>query len=325
MTGSLLVTIDTEEEGLWGGTYRSRGNTVENLKGIPRFQELCDEFSIRPTYFVDSPVVEDDYGANLLAELQRSGRAEVGGHLHPWCTPPFDEELNRSNSYLCNLPEPLQLAKLRFLTEQITTRMGRRPTSFRAGRYGLGTFAASCLVDLGYVVDSSVIPFNDLSRDGGPDFSNAPWKPYRMSTDDILRPDPQGPLLELPVGVGFLSGDFVAASRWRCRLSQPPWSWLRLVGILDRIGLLRRVKLSPEQSDAPTMCKLMDASVSQGNECLMLMFHSSSLVPGNTPYVRDERGLVEFYDRLRAVFSHCAKLKLHAPTVTGYAESVGAN
>jgi hypothetical protein len=87
---ALLVTIDTEEEGLWGGTYRSTGNTVKNLRGLPRLQELCDEFGVRPTYLVDTPVVEDDYGSGLLATYQAEGRAEIGGHLHPWCTAPFE-------------------------------------------------------------------------------------------------------------------------------------------------------------------------------------------------------------------------------------------
>ncbi|MCY2966630.1 MAG: hypothetical protein NT069_23875 [Planctomycetota bacterium] len=270
-------------------------------------------------------VLEDDYGASLLAELQRSGRAEVGGHLHPWCTSPFGEELNARNSYLCNLPETLQKAKLTTLSEQIATRIGKRPTSFRAGRYGLGSFAARCLMDLGYVVDSSVIPFNNLNYDGGPDFTSAPWKPYRMSADDILRPDPNGTLLELPVCAGFSGRNFVAASEWRHRLSQSPWARFRLVGLLDRIGLLRRVKLSPEQADAPTMCGLIDASLAQGSDCLVLMFHSSSLVPGHTPYVRTPRDLEEFHSRLRAVFNHCARLKLHSPTMTSYAGSVGSS
>ncbi len=33
-------------------------------------------------------------------------------------------------------------------------------------------------------------------------------------------------------------------------------------------------------------------------------YHSPSLVPGNTPYVRTERDLAEFLDRLRCYFDY---------------------
>lgn len=179
MPPHLIVTIDTEEEGLWGGAYRATGNTVENVRrGVGRFQELCDRFGIRPTYLVDAPVVEDDYAAGLLREIQDDGRAEIGAHVHPWCNLPFEEELNARNSYLCNLPERLQRDKIVWLTDAIEARFGRRPTSFRAGRYGLDIAGARILYDLGYVVDSSVTPFMDHSRDGGPNFEDAPFLPY---------------------------------------------------------------------------------------------------------------------------------------------------
>ena len=92
MPPTLIVTVDTEEEGLWTGEYPANGNTVENTRGIPRFQALCDQFGIRPTYLVDTPVVEDDRSVELLSEIQQSGRCEIGAHLHPWCTPPFSLE-----------------------------------------------------------------------------------------------------------------------------------------------------------------------------------------------------------------------------------------
>lgn len=296
---ALLVTIDTEEEGLWSGKFRGTANTVENLKGIPRFQALCDEFSIRPTYLIDSPVATDPYGTELLARFQADGRAEIGAHLHPWCTPPGVHDCNAHESYLCNLPPDIQRAKLATLVEQITRSCGIRPTSFRAGRYGLGLAAATELVALGFAVDSSVIPFSDFSAEGGPNFSQADWRPYRMAADDILTADPQGPLLELPVGVGFTRPQFESAWRWRQWAAKSPWSKLRMEGILDRLGVCRRVKLSPEQSNAPQMLRLIQNSLSQGAPCVVLMFHSSSLVPGFSPYVQTGQDLDEFFLRLR--------------------------
>ena len=173
-----------------------------------RSQQLCDSLSVFPTYLVDSPVVADSYGSELLRSYQCEGRAEVGAHLHPWCTAPFEEEDCRRNSWLLNLPQELQRRKLQTLTDEITRVFGRPPTSFRAGRYGLGTFAANVLVELGYIVDSSVLPFTDYSAQAGPDFSQADWMPYRVSADNLLAADPAGRLVELPVTVGFNTNDF---------------------------------------------------------------------------------------------------------------------
>ena len=170
MTTQLIVTIDTEEEGLWGGEYRSTGNTVENVRGIERFQTLCDRFGIQPTYLVDAPVVQDDFAVELLRDIQEQGRCEIGSHLHPWCNPPFNGNgrCDSYHSYQCNLQEAEQRDKLIWLTETIEVRFGRRPTSFRAGRYGLDIVGAWILEELGYQVDSSVITFSNFSNDGGP-------------------------------------------------------------------------------------------------------------------------------------------------------------
>jgi len=317
---SLLVTIDTEEEGLWSGTYRSTGNSVENLKGIPWFQELCESLEVFPTYLVDSPVVADPWGSALLKSYQDAGRAEVGAHLHPWCTTPHGEELTRRNSWMVNLPEELQRGKLETLTREITAAMGRSPTSFRAGRYGMGTFAANVLVELGYVVDSSVIPFTDYSDQSGPDFSRARWRPYRVAAKDLLQSDPAGRLLEIPVTVGFNAADFEQTWRRHQRFSEGWAQRLKWNGILDRLGIGKRIKLSPEQSSTREMKSLIRRALSQQADCLVLMFHSSSLVRGLSPYASTEQSFAEFQGRVRGILQFWRReLGYPSPTMTQFA------
>lgn len=319
---NLFVTIDTEEEGLWGGTYRRTGNTVENVRGIPRFQDLCDRFGVRPTYVVDAPIVESDEAVGILRPIQDDGRCEIGTHVHPWCNPPFEEEINDFNSYLCNLPEDLQRRKVEWLTDAIEDRFGRRPTSFRAGRYGLDAVGLRILAELRYTVDSSVIPFTDYSSQGGPNFTDAPCEPYFPKEDEITRSTPNGRILELPVTVGYSRKNFKAAHTMRERARASRFRRFKLVGLLDRLGLARRIKLSPEQSDATAMKRLIDVSLQRGADCLVLMFHSSSLVPGLSPYVKDEIGLEGFHQRLESVFEHCTRRQtLNAATLSEATES----
>lgn len=305
MPARLVVTIDTEEEGLWGGNYRPQGNTVDNIRGVPRFQALCDRFGVRPSYLVDWPVVDDDRAAEILAQITHEDRAEIGAHLHPWCNPPFEETPSPRLSFMCNLPLALQRQKLARLTDRIAERFGRRPTSFRAGRYGLDLAGARLLAELGYAVDSSVIPFSDFSDQAGPNFSTAPWTPYRVGEFDLCRPAERGALLEAPVSVGFSRSNFRQADRFRRWAHRTPWRQLKAVGIVDRLGLARRIKLSPEQATGAEMIQLIEALLAQRAPLAVLMFHSSSLVAGLSPYVPTTARLERFYRDLEEVFGHC--------------------
>ncbi len=326
MKPTLLVTIDTEEEGLWSGTFQVRDNTVRNIRGVPRFQELCDEFAVRPTYLVDTPVAHDEEAVERLCGIQNGGRCEIGAHLHPWCAPPFEEEVNRRNSYLCNLPAELQREKLTRLTESIEEQFGRRPTSFRAGRYGLDIIGARILHELGYLVDSSVTPFTDHSHDDGPNFEDAPFQPYFIDGNELTRANASGFMLEVPVSVGFNRSNFRATQALLKRAKHPWLRSLHPVGVLDRLRIVQRLKFGPEQSNAAQMKRLADHYLKAGAPCVVMMFHSSSLVPGHSPYVPDARRLETFYSDLSETFEYCrGRLELTSQTLTEFTQDYTAH
>src|SRR5512133_168456 len=172
------MTIDTEGDNQWD---HGRGLTVENLRSVPRFQELCKKYGIRPTYLVTSEVCEDSFAREIFSDYIDNDEAEIGAHLHPWTTPPFQNKegyrFNDKNHAFANeLPEDLLANKLRYLTDQIGTAFGVRPTSFRSGRYGFNENVAKILVNNEYLVDSSVTPYISWSSfkgvpglSGGPD------------------------------------------------------------------------------------------------------------------------------------------------------------
>ncbi|WP_339909752.1 polysaccharide deacetylase family protein [Symmachiella dynata] len=322
MTANLLITIDTEEEGLWGGQYRTTGNTVENVcAGVGRFQELCDRFQIPPTYVIDAPVVNDADCVDLLRKIQDDGRGEIGTHVHPWCNPPQDSYWDKQTSFLCNLPEKLQREKIVWLTDEIEKQFGRRPTSFRAGRYGLDIVGARILRELGYTVDSSVIPFSNWSSEGGPNFEYAPHTPYFVGDRGLCERCETGSLLEVPVSVGFNRPDFQRAQSIR-NFAMLPWlRRMRSVGILDRLGIVRRIKFSPEQARAQDMKQLIDAYLAGGAPVMVMLFHSTSLVAGQSPYVKTAERLEEFFADLAEVFEYCLTQRGMVPaTLSGFAE-----
>jgi hypothetical protein len=291
---ALIVVIDTEEEFDWGGGFDRSKTSVHAMRGIPRLQRLFDECGVRPTYVVDYPIATQEEGFAALKEFQETGRAVIGTHLHPWVNPPHDEVPSARVSYPGNLDRDLELRKLSLLTEAITETFGRRPTIYKAGRYGIGPNTTGILEQLGYEIDLSVCPGLDFREDGGPDFVSFPPEPYWFGSE--------GSLLEIPCTAAFVGALHRFGPPLRRLSLSPLGTRLRLKGILARLGLLDRLRVSPEGFDLEQQIACTRALLRRGVKVMNLTFHSPSATPGFTSFVRDEAGLHAFHDLLRRYF-----------------------
>jgi hypothetical protein len=290
----LTVVVDTEEEFDWNAEFRRDATAVTAMRQIGVFQRLCEEYGIAPAYVADYPVVTDPEAAAALRDLQTSGRAEVGAHLHPWVTPPFDEEVSARNSYPGNLEPTLEAAKLHRLTAAVEQATGVRPKTYKAGRYGLGAHTTSALEAEGFEVDLSPLPAFDLSADGGPDYSSWSPRPYRFGSGERL--------VGLPTTgafVGFLGSGCATAYRVANR---PALRRAGLSGILSRLRAADRLRLSPEAASQPELRRLTAALLRRGLRTFSFALHSPSLLPGCTPYVRTASDLEALLDSCRRYF-----------------------
>ena len=77
-----------------------------------------------------------------------------------------------------------------------------------------------------------------------------------------------------------------------------------LRGVLARLGLLERVPLTPEGVSVEEAIRGIDMALDERVPLLMFSFHSPSLRPGDTPYVRNEDDLDTLYDWWRRVFAY---------------------
>ena len=59
---------------------------------------------MRPTYVVTWEMATRPESASVLRDLARTGRCEIGTHLHPWSSPPFRPEDLAAHTYPHNLP-----------------------------------------------------------------------------------------------------------------------------------------------------------------------------------------------------------------------------
>ena len=286
---TLVVVIDTEEEFDWNGAFDPSSTSVVNIGLQPLAQEIFDRHGVVPTYVVDYPVASTPAAADVLCQIAAEGRCEIGAHLHPWVNPPIDDLVHGRYSYPGNLPPPVERQKLRVLTETITAVFGTRPGVYKAGRYGIGAATPGILRELGYAVDASVVPHTDFSADGGPDFRDAPADPF-MIDDQIC---------ELPLSVHFVGRLAVYGPRLYPRLSGAAARWLHLIGCFSRLGLLSRLRLTPEGHSLADLMRQTRSAIAAGTRLFMLTYHSSSLLPEATQYVRtvaDQRAFLATLD-----------------------------
>jgi len=294
----LIVSVDTEAEFDWHGPFLRTHTSVRNVRKQGLAQEIFDRFGVRPIYLVDYAVATQPEGYLPLREIVQSGRCEIGAHLHPWITPPFEERLSDRKSYSQNLPARLQREKLGRLTEAITSNFGVRPVSYRAGRLGVGEEIAEILSSLDYQVDMSVLPGVDLRRLHGPDFREGLDRPYWFGRGWSLLEIPATPCFAgllshptLPKGLSIQLYD---------RLARPGPDKIHLRGLFARLRLLDRIPLSPEDGALGALRRLSHTLLSRGNRTFVFTYHSSSLLPGNTQYVRSASDLSRFLRTIEA-------------------------
>lgn len=293
----LLVVVDTEGEFAWDQPFNRNAIGCDSVASQPLMHErVFDRFGIVPTYMVDWPVATTPKAVDTLRGLLDGGRCEIGAHLHPWVSPPYEEALSDFNSYGGNLPRQLEFDKLRLLTDAIGDAFGRRPLAFKAGRYGLGPHTAESIAALGYEVDASVVPYSAFTADGGPDFRSFDEHPYWFGAGGRE-------LLELPVTTGYC-GWLRGAGNRLYDVTQRPWAKrMRVGGVMARSRALERVRLSPEVASGSEMRRLTGALLAGGCQVYSLTYHSPSLVPGHTPYVRTAAELERL---VGAVYDYCA-------------------
>ncbi|HEX9931836.1 MAG TPA: polysaccharide deacetylase family protein [Allosphingosinicella sp.] len=274
------IFVDTEEEFDWSKPPTRDQHGTSAAESLPKVHRRLREAGVQPAYLIDWPIASDLRCVATLRDYVEGGECAVGTQLHPWVNPPFDEELSRINSFAGNLPEALERAKLLRLTAKIEEGFGRRPIVYRAGRYGVGPNTARLLAEAGYEADASVRPLHDYSREGGPDFSGFEPRPFRV-----------GGLVELPLTVAY-------TGRLR-RLGRPLYGRAgrvpRARGVLARAGLLSRIALTPEGMPLAEAKEAAERLLGDGLRLFSISFHSPSVEPGHTPYVRDEADLASFY------------------------------
>ena len=136
----------------------------------------------------------------------------------------------------------------------------------------------------------------DYAGEGGPDFAAIPNHAFRTGPGDAI--------VELPLTTVFTGAARGGGDRLYRALGRLP----RGRGIAARIGLLSRVALTPEDMPLDDALEAVRIALGEGVRLLNFGFHSPSVEPGHTPYVRDAADLAGFWRWWDAVFAELARL-----------------
>jgi hypothetical protein len=152
------------------------------------------------------------------------------------------------------------------------------------------------LRDLGYYVDTSVVPYTSFIADGGPDYSEVGASVHWCSIDSGL--------LEVPLTTGFCGLMRRAGPLIYPRLTSRVGMRLRAPGIASRSGVLERIRLTPEGPNGSELKRLVRTLFADGQRHFVLSYHSPSLVPGNTPYVQTADDLARFLASVETLLAY---------------------
>lgn len=314
---AILMGIDTEADDQWSRSGRDQMQ-VSNAERLPALQALCDEYGVRPSYLVTHEMATRPESALILQALARTGRCEIGAHLHPWSSPPFRPEDLAAHTYPHNLPPTLLDRQLSELTETIEHGIGVRPTTYRAGRNGFDGGTLPILERLGYTVDTSVDPLFNERRKGGMAFAGAPIVPYRPAYDDVRRAG-SSKILEIPITSAIDPPLPRVIARAYASLPAIPYR-----GALKRLGI-RPVWLRPSYTSRERMIAFASRLAAGGAPCFNIIFHSSELLPGGSPYTPDAASVERFFADLRALLAHLTRLGAVGRTYAEFAREWTAN
>ncbi|MEO5842097.1 MAG: hypothetical protein ABIQ73_24530 [Acidimicrobiales bacterium] len=299
----LCVTIDTEcDKGPhWKTQYPLAFEAVRRGVGEV-LQPLFDRYGCAPTYLLSPEVIADRASAELFATL--GTRAELATHLHGEFAVPSPGHVEATHAYQRDYPKEVEAERLEFLTEQFRAAFDSAPTSFRAGRFGIGPNTLPILESLGYVVDSSVTPGINWSVYDGPNFMGAPTQPYHPDPTDFTKRGASN-VLEVPMTIHF--------KPWgRLPKVGPRWGeiWLRPTS-----GSLRRLGWVIDK-------ELEEARHASAPQIMTLMFHNVEVLPETGPYATTPAAVAMVLRRLEFVLQRCAERGVEFVTLTDVARLV---
>ena len=180
MTKRICVSVDVEED--FPGFVKSGRRGVE--EGIPELLRLLEDVHVPADFFFQSSIVTEH--PDLVSRIAKSKHG-IGNH-------------GLNHAFLSTKPPAVQKEEIRRSTRILENVFPQEPRMFRAAGFSTNLVTLEILQDLGYAIDSSILPGRRAKR-----FRVLPAYDHRAAPRDPHFPVPSGDrsadtrLLEIPV------------------------------------------------------------------------------------------------------------------------------
>lgn len=295
-----IITIDTEGDDQWAWKHGSK-ITTENVKYLPRFQNLCNQYGFKPVWLSNYEMLQDAEYVDFISSVESSGTGELGMHLHAWSTPPFYSLpiQEKGAPYLIEFADEIMEEKISVMTEIIKQRTGITPVSHRSGRWATDSRYFSMLDRYGYLVDCSVTPHESWKSSmgqtqnfGGTDYTRFPERPYIIQETNLLEVPVTVRIVHSLIFEDNLSVRNIARSFYRIYRGQNLWCNPNRTGLQGLKSIAKHISLSSKE----------------GDDYLMFFTHSSQLMPGGSPQYRTKESIEELYKKLEYAFHYISQM-----------------
>lgn len=301
-----IITVDTEGDDLWN-YHKGEQVKTENSKYIPRFQSLCEEYGFKPVYLTNYEMVCDDWYVNYIRPKAEKGLCEVGIHIHAWNNPPYYELNGRygGNPYLIEYPESVMKEKIMTTASVIKDRFGTWPVSHRAGRWAMNKTYFQLLKECGIKVDCSYTPHINWNKNEGETVAaGSDYSGVKEGVHDV------DGILEVPVSIRkatfYRFFQLLKASRYKSAIK----------ALMEGYVLWER----------PAICNIQEMHYltqridkEKYTPYIEMMLHSSELMPGGSPYYKDQNAIEILFEQLHELFNQVSNLGYHGITLDQFA------
>jgi hypothetical protein len=220
--------------------------------------------------------------------------ADFGTHLHGEFAESSANVPRATTEFQRDYAPDVERRKLTQLTQLFIDLFGRRPCTFRAGRFGIGEASLGILQELRYQVESSVTPHMRWDSAGAPglSFEGAPTQPYRPDPTNAAR-------------VGN-------SSLWEVPVTIRPRFEHGALGLLPA-GLQRHIEprwLRPTKMSSSALVQLAKDEIAAARSThparpvfLTCMFHNVEITAGTSPYADTETKAAAIVKNLAGLLS----------------------
>ncbi|MEO8933552.1 MAG: hypothetical protein ABI295_04530 [Xanthomarina sp.] len=295
----LIISIDTEcdKDSKWEIPQPMRFDNIfeQQIMLFPLFKK----YRIKPTYLLSPEVLKDENSVNFFQE--NIGWIELGTHLHvEFIAPNENMTSTNTNDIQRNCKKEVEFEKLKNLTNLFEAKFGFQPTSFRSGRFGSSDYTTSILSELGYKVDSSIVPFTTKV------FKNHRIDSWGKSVIPYWETFKDKRLLQVPLTLMNSGYDKLPAILKR-GIGKPNSLTKKITA---KLGFsLKTEWLRPYRKDTKELIEIADYVINNSFKksdfaILNIMFHSNEILPAASPYCKTPLEVESFIKSLDELFNY---------------------